>query len=144
MEFIKKNRLYIMLGGCALILVGLFFDFAKVSVSFLGQSVSDSKSYIDCDDGKIVLATAIISALLIWFKKEKYSLITTTITLLVVIIDMVDAKDKFADVSGYSAYGLETTVKFGMSPYIVIIGVVLAACPIVIDILEQKKIIKSK
>ena len=144
MEFIKKNRQYIMLAGCALMLIGLFFTFAKVSVSFLGQSASSSTSYIDCDDGKIVLVAAIASALLIWFKKEKFSLISTIITLVVVIIDMVDAKDKFSEVSSYSAYGIDTSVKFGISPFIIIIGVVLAACPIVIDILEQKGIIKSK
>ena len=57
---------------------------------------------------------------------------------------MVDAKDKFSEVSSYSAYGIDTSVKFGISPFIIIIGVVLAACPIVIDILEQKGIIKSK
>ena len=68
MEFIKKNKLYICLAGCALMLIGLFFAFAKTSVSGWGQSMSDTVNYFDCDDGKIVLVAAIAAALLIWFK----------------------------------------------------------------------------
>ena len=125
-------------------LIGLFFVFAKVTVSGWGTSASESVKYFDCDDGKIVLVAAIAAALLIWFKKEKLSLIATAIVLVVDIIDIVDAKDKFSSVSGMSAFGISVKVGFGLSPWIIIIGSILAAGPIVIEMLEAKGIIKTK
>ena len=144
MDFIKKNKLYICLAGCALIFVSLFFAFAKVSVAGWGTSLSKSVNYIDCDDGKIVLVAVIAAAALIWFKKEKLSLIPTAIILVVTLIDIIDAKDKFSGVSGTSVFGIKVNVGFGLSPWLIIIGVVLAAGPIVIDMLESKGIIKAK
>lgn len=65
MDFIKKNRMWITLGGLALALIGCFLPFAKASVLGFSQSVK----YTD-GDGILVIIAVIVSAVLVFLKKK--------------------------------------------------------------------------
>ena len=74
MDFLVKNRQYVGYLGCALATVGCFLPFASV----LGISVSYMSG-----NGKILLVAMIISAVLMYMKKEKASLIPSCIGALI-------------------------------------------------------------
>ena len=78
MEILNKNSKYIGLGGCILTIIGCFLPWSN----FLGESYSQING-----DGKIVLILAIVTAILIYLKKDKISLVTSGIAILVFIID---------------------------------------------------------
>ena len=128
MDFVKKNKFYIGLAGCALILIATFLPYATVSIFGLKQSVA----YIEGWEGKLILALSITSGLLLWFKKEKYSLISTGLILLINLYGMINLKSK----------GFGSLVNLGIAPWLILIGVVAAAGVVVFQILEEQGKIK--
>ena len=132
MDFVKKNKLYIGLAGCALMLIGTFLSFATVSVFGLKQSVS----FIEGWEGKLILALAVGSGLLLWFKQEKYSLISTGIALLVDLYAMINVKSQL------KGFGSLVNAHIGIAPWVVLIGIIAAAGVVVFQILEEQGKIK--
>ena len=146
MEFIKKNKNYIIWAGCAVMAIAVFLTFVKMSASAYGVHVSESVKFTELTkDGNeikaisayFVLIAAAATAVLIYLKKEKYSLISTAAALFIAVYDWIKVKDNLKD--------LGSSVKLSyVAPWVVIIGVVLAAGPIVIELLEEKGVIKKK
>ncbi len=145
LEFIKKNRTYIMYAGCAIMAIAVFLTFFKITS--LGQTSSvkfkdltDHGNEFKVITGYLVLVAAIISAVLIYLKKEMYSLISTGAAFVITFYDYFKVKDNSA-FKLINALGGKTTY---IAPWIVLLGALVAACPIIIDILEKKDIIKTK
>lgn len=124
MDFIKKNCMWITIAGCALVLIGCFLPFAKVSVLGFSQAVN----YID-GDGVIVLIAIIVSAVLVFLKKEKISLISTGIATIVTLYDAINV----SHVTGSSSLG---GVSLGIGFWIILIGLIIA---IVLPLLPKNK-----
>ena len=140
MEFIKKNKNYIIWAGCAIIAISLFTAFVKVSAFGHSESVKFidlAKEFNKGSDGKVitayvVLIAAIASAVLVYLKKEKISLATTGVALIVTFFDYFKVKD--------SMDGATALVKVSYTaPWIVLIGVILAVGPIIIDMVKIEK-----
>ena len=132
MDIILKNKRIICLAGCTLMAIAVFFTFAKVSVSMFGMSHTESTSFIE-GDGWVVLICALAAGALIWFKKEKLSFIGTGIALITTVVDMCNVGDAAESVDGLAE------VTLGLSPWLILIGVVLASAPIVISMLGSNK-----
>ena len=124
MDFIKKNCMWITIAGCALVLIGCFLPFAKVTVLGFSQAVN----YID-GDGVIVLIAIIVSAVLVFLKKEKISLISTGIATIVTLYDAINV----SHVTGSSSLG---GVSLGIGFWIILIGLIIA---IVLPLLPKNK-----
>lgn len=122
MDFIKKNRMWITLGGLALALIGCFLPFAKASVLGFSQSVK----YTD-GDGILVIIAVIVSAVLVFLKKEKFSLIPSGIAAIITIYDMIN--------TSHVASGL-ASVSLGIGAFVIIIGLIVA---IIIPVIPQDK-----
>lgn len=120
MEFLKKNSKMMAWVGCLLMLIGNFLPFAKVSVTLLGTTASQSVKFID-GDGKFVIICAIAAAILIYMKKTKLTLIPTIIGLGIIIYNMINADS----VVGGASYGLGK-VSFGFGCWIMLIGCICA------------------
>lgn len=129
---VDKRYQYIGLLGCLLLVIGNFWDFAKVSIKILGISVSKSVEFFD-GDGKIVLVCAIVTALLIIFNKTKLSIVTLGISAFCVFYDMANANDVVKD----KTFSLGT-VSFEFGCYVLIAGIVLTAICIIMDFIENR------
>lgn len=139
MDMILKNKRNICLAGCVLMAIAVFFTFATISVSVFGMGESETASFIE-GDGWIVLVMAIASGALIWFKKEKISLVTTGIALVTTFIDMANAASMIDEEALREAGGLvNAEVELGMSPWLVLLGVILAAGPIVLAMVAARR-----
>jgi len=141
MDFIKKNRNYIIWAGCAIMAIAVFLTFVKVSAFGMSESVKFNKLADDYDEAisaYLVLAAAAVSAVLVYLKKDKFSLISTAAALVITFYDYFKVKD---EIKGVSSLGVKVSYT---APWIVLIGAIVAAAPIVIDILEEKGVIKSK
>lgn len=136
LKFVLQHKRNLCLAGCALMAIGVFFTFVTIEVSMFGMSRSESKSFIQ-GDGVIVLIFAIATAALIWFKKEKVALVGPGVALITTVYAMSNIGDAVKQVGGVAE------ISFGPSPWLILLGVVLAAGPIVVDILVEKGIIKS-
>ena len=142
MEFIKKNKNYIIWAGCAIMAIAVFLTFVKVSILGFSESlkfteITDNGNEIKAISAYFVLIAAVVSAVLVYLKKEKYSLISTAAALFITFYDYFKVKDEFKGSMG----GAKITYT---APWIVLIGVILAAAPIVIELLEEKGVIKKK
>ena len=116
MDFIKQNSKWIALSGLALAFIGCFLPFAKITVMGMQQSIN----YVDGGrDGIIVIIAAIIAAVLIFLKKEKFSSIASGIAALVTIYDMINVT-KVA--KGYSF----ANVSIGIGAFVIVIGAIVA------------------
>ena len=145
MDFIKKNKKYIIWAGCAIMAVAVFLTFLKMSA--LGHS--ESVKFIDLTKngnemkvlpGWLVLIAAAAAAVLVYLKKEKFSLIATGAALVITFYDFFKVNGD-SSMKALKAFGLKVSYT---APWIVLVGAILAAAPIVIDILEEKGVIKSK
>ena len=145
MDFIKKNKKYIIWAGCAIMAVAVFLTFLKMSA--LGQS--QSVKFIDiakdgnemkCLPGWLVLIAAAAAAVLVYLKKEKFSLIATAAALVITFYDFFKINGD-STIKAAKAFGLKISYT---APWIVLVGAILAAAPVVIEILEEKGVIKSK
>ena len=144
MEFIKKNKNYIIWAGCAIMAVAVFLTFVKVKVSAFGYSSSESLKFTKLADeyskaisAWFVLAAAAVSAVLVYLKKDKFSLISTAAALVITFYDYFKVKDSLKDVGSMAKISY-------VAPWVVLIGAIVAAAPVVIDILEEKGVIKAK
>ena len=126
MEFIKKNRMWIALGGLALAIIACFLPFAKVSVFGYSQTIN----YIDGGrDGIIVIIAAAVAGLLVFLKKEKFSVIASGIGAIVTIYDIINV----AKVAGGSSFG---GVSISIGAILILVGLVVA---IVMPFIPQNK-----
>lgn len=126
MEFIKKNRMWITLGGLALAIIACFLPFAKVSVFGYSQTIN----YIDGGrDGIIVIIAAAVAGVLVFLKKEKFSVIPSGIGAIVTIYDIINV----AKVAGGSSFG-GVSISFGA--ILILIGLIVA---IVLPFIPQDK-----
>ena len=144
-DFVKKNRKYVIWAGCAIIALACFLTFVKVKVSMFGYSTSTSIKFNDLADeydeaisAYLVLAAAAASAVLVYLKKEKYSLIATAAALVITFSDFFKVRSEIKD-------AVTSGVKVSyVAPWIVLLGALVAAAPVVIDLLEDKGILKAK
>lgn len=126
MEFIKKNRMWITLGGLALAIIACFMPFAKVSVFGYSQTIN----YIDGGrDGIIVIIAAIVAGVLVFLKKEKFSVIASGIGAIVTIYDIINV----AKVAGGSSFG---GVSISIGAILILVGIIVA---IVMPFIPQDK-----
>lgn len=132
MEVILKNKRAICLAGCAIMAIAVFFTFVSVEVSMFGFSESQSQKYIE-GDGWVVLVAAIAAAVLVFAKKDKFSLIGNGIALLVTLYDMANVDDAASAVGGLAE------IKFGLSPWLVLLGIALAVVPVALDLMAKKR-----
>ena len=86
MDFIKKNSLYITLGGIALAILGVFLPFYKIS--FLG--LSSSVNFFEAGQGKITLLALAAAGVLVYLKKEKIALAPLVAAVGLTIYNMID------------------------------------------------------
>ena len=141
MEFIKKNKNYIIWAGCAIIAIACFLTFVKYSA--YGKSdgikfINLAKDFNKGSEGKVITAWVVLiaaaaSAVLVYLKKEKYSLISTGIALFVTFFDYFKVSDSMKILS---KMGAKVTY---VAPWIVLVGVVLAAGPIIMDMVNKEK-----
>ena len=96
-----------------------------------------SDEYSKAISGWFVLIAAAVSAVLVYLKKDKFSLISTAAALVITFYDYFKVKDEM------KAVGSLAKVSY-VAPWIVLIGAILAAAPVVIDLLEEKGVIKAK
>ena len=126
MDFIKKNRMWIILGGLALAIIACFLPFAKVSVFGYSQTIN----YIDGGrDGIIVIIAAAVAGVLVFLKKEKFSVIASGIGAIVTIYDIINV----AKVAGGSSFG---GVSISIGAILILVGLVVA---IVMPFIPQNK-----
>ena len=126
MDFIKKNRMWITLGGLALVIIACFMPFAKVSVFGYSQSIN----YIDGGrDGIIVIIAAIVAGVLVFLKKEKFSIIPSGIAALVTIYDIINV----SKVSGGTSLA---GVSVSIGAILILVGLIVA---IVVPFIPQDK-----
>lgn len=78
MEVLNKNSKYIGFGGCILTIIGCFLPWITV----LGMSINWFEG-----DGKLAILASIVTAVLIYLKKDKLSLITSGLIALFFLID---------------------------------------------------------
>ena len=145
MDFIKKNKQYIVYAGCAIMAIAVFLTFMKMSATGISQSIKFNELTKDGNElklisGWLVLVAAAASAVLIYLKKEKFSLISTGAALLITFYDFFKLNGD-STIKAVKAFGAKVSY---VAPWIVLVGAILAAGPIVIDLLEEKGIIKSK
>lgn len=145
MDFIKKNKNYIIWGGCAIMAIAVFLTFIKMSASGFSQSLKFNELTKDGNELKLisgwfVLVAAAVSAVLVYLKKEKFSLISTAAALVITFYDFFKVNGD-SSIKAVKAFGAKVSY---VAPWIVLVGVILAAGPIVIDLLEEKGVIKSK
>ncbi len=117
MDFIKSNKKWIGIGACIVALLGTFFNFVTAKVLFMSKSVT----YFSTNDGKIAVVAIIVSAVLIYLKKEKVSLITLVGSLGLTIYDGIDGIQKLKEAA--SVYG---TASLSIGFYIIVIGLAIA------------------
>lgn len=113
MDFLKENKMYIGIGGCILAIIGCFLP-------FLNSSLGISINYIS-GNGKILLVTMVISAILIYLKKDKISLISSCVGGIVFL---------------YNAFNVlsSNSISAGIGLILIFIGLVCAiACPFLND-----------
>ena len=105
MDFVKKNKKWIGIAGCALVIIGCFLPFAKASL--LG--ISQSASLMDGGDGWFFLVAAAVAGVLILLNKYKFSLIPLNIY----------------EISHVSSEGMGI-VKVSFAPYLIFIGLAMS------------------
>lgn len=140
MEFIKKNKNYIIWAGCAIMAIACFLTFLKMSAYGHSESIKFNELTKDGNDMKLisgwfVLVAAAVSAVLVYLKKEKYSLISTGIALFITFYDYFKIS---GDSSMKAVKALGAKLSY-VAPWIVLIGVVLAAGPIIMDMVKKEK-----
>ena len=133
MDFIKKNKNYIIWAGCIIIAVACFLTFFKMSA--FGQSDGikfnelakefNKGSKGKCITAYVVLAGAIVSAVLVYLKKYKFSLISTAVAFVVTFYDFFKVKDSLKEVGSLAKISY-------VAPWVVLIGVILAVVPVVL------------
>lgn len=115
MEFLVKNRKYIGLGGCAIAAIGCFLPFVSIwGINFRYSS----------GDGIVVIIAMIVSAILIYLKKDKFSLISSGIGVLVFLNNAI----RLLSTSG---------VKMGIGMIMVFFGLV---CAVAYPFLKEKNV----
>ena len=116
MDFIKQNSKWVILCGLAVAIIGCFLTFAKVSVLGFSQSIN----YVDDGrDGIIVIIAAIVAAVLVFLKKEKFSVIPSAIAAIVTIYDMIN----ISKVAGSASLA---GVSIGIGAFVILIGIAVA------------------
>lgn len=122
MEFVKKNIKWITLGGGLITIISLFLPFVTVSIEFLGQKVSESANFID-GDGAFVFAGVVIAGVLIFLKKEVFSLIPLGICVAITLYDAFNGISKIKEITSLYS-GVKLT--YGPGLYIGLIGLLLS------------------
>ncbi len=140
MEFIKKNKNYIIWAGCAIIAIACFLPFVKMSAFGQSEGIKFINVTKDGNDMKLisgwfVIVAAAASAALVYLKKEKYSLISTGIALFITFYDFFKVNGD-SSMKAVKAFGAKLTY---VAPWIVLIGVVLAAGPVIMDMIKKEK-----
>jgi len=124
MEFVKKNIKWIALGGCLFAIIALFLPFATVSAEIFGQKFSESVNYVE-GDGAIVFAAIVVAGVLIFLKKDLFSLIPLGIGAAITVYSAVNVGKEFEEIS--VLYGDLMKVGFGIGFYLLLVGLVIAA-----------------
>ena len=132
MDFIKKNKNYIIWAGCVIIAIACFLTFMKMSAFGQSESIKFNELTKDGNELKLisgwfVLIAAVATAALVFLKKYKYSLIPTGIALFITFYDYFKINgDK-------SMKTIKALAKISsVAPWVVLVGVVLAVVPVVL------------
>ena len=135
MDFLKKNSKLIGLIGAAVVVIGVFLPFLKVTVSFLGYSASDTVSFIDSWEGKVTLIFGALAGVALFLKKNGLASIPTLLSFVFTIWGVIDGKSE-------KTYGLgKITCSWGF--YIILVGIIAIGVAIFFDYKESKKSLKE-
>ena len=118
-KFVKQNNL-VGLIACAVILIANFLPFASVGVMGYSQSVSLMD---DGKDGIIFLALSIITAVLIFIKKDTIALITGIITGGLGIYEIIHTNSQLGVYASY--------VTKGAGYYLLLIGSIVLLASVI-------------
>ena len=138
MDFIKKNKKWIILVGCIVIAIACFITFVKMSAYGVTESVKFNdlaEKFNKGNNGKcitsyVVLAAAIVSAILVLLKKEKFSLISSTAALVITFYDYFKVKDSFGTIPK------SVNISY-VAPWIVLLGFIIAVVPIILTFKDK-------
>jgi hypothetical protein len=108
----------LVLGGAALLLLGSVLPWAKLEVSFLGQTASDTKNGLDAD-GVLTLILAVAAfAIFVFVRSGKVTgslvLVAGVLAGAIALYDIVDVKSAFDDVDVPSSMRADATVGIGL------------------------------
>lgn len=131
MDFVKKNSKVIGLACAAVLLISVFLPFAKVSVSILGYTASESVKFIEGWEGKFVLLAAIAIGVLVYLNKNRFIVAPTAAALLVTIYAMIDVRSE--DVGNIAK------VSCGLGFFVAIIACLALGFFIYVDYANLKK-----
>ncbi len=123
MDFLKKNKKWIGIAGCALVIIGCFLPFAKASLLGFSQSAR----LMDGRDGWFFLIAAAAAGVLIFLDKYKFSLIPSAIGVILNIYEIFNVSSSRMGI-------VEVTLTF--TPYLIFIGLAIAIA--VVFIKEDK------
>ena len=137
MDFIKNNIRWIGIGGILLSVISLFLPFATVSANIFGTSIRESVTYVS-GDGILVLIALIIAGILLFFKKDVFSLICIGIAAVISVYSAINVNNSFSDVDRISNNLVD--VGFDIGFYILFVGLIISAASVVYNkfMLEQK------
>ncbi len=124
MDFLKKNEKIIGFVGVALIVVGVFLPFVKVSALFITETVS----YVQGWEGKLVLVMGIVSALFVAIKKEKLVYLPALVSLIFSIYNIIDVKNK--------SFGVNVNIGIGF--WIIMLGIIALALVTYVEFMKIK------
>lgn len=132
MDFIKKNKNYIIWAGCIIIAVACFLTFMKMSAYGQSEGIKFNELTKDGNDlklisGYFVLAAAVVSAVLVFLKKYKFSLISTAVALVITFYDYFKINGD-SSIKAVKAFGAKISY---VAPWVVLVGVVLAVVPVI-------------
>ena len=122
-KFIIQNNV-VGLIACVIILIANFLPFISVNASNYSQSVSLMD---DGKDGIIFLVLSIITAVLIFIKKDTLALITGIITSGFGVYDILDTSYKLSDLGVYASY---VTKEAGY--YLLLIGAIILFASVIV------------
>ena len=149
MSFPTDKMSLLGFAGAAIMAVGAFLDFAKLTVTmnrseFYSASVNYFSAEGQVKDGALILGLAIVVAILIFFRKNLISLIPAAIAAIIVVIDVSDTLSKLNELkdqylSYTTSYGVDVKCSFGLAIYFVAIGIVLVVIHAIMKFKEKKK-----
>ncbi|MBQ7136818.1 MAG: hypothetical protein IJO43_02425 [Bacilli bacterium] len=125
MEFVKKNIKWIALGGLGVAFLGLFLPYATVTAELFGTPIfSQSITYVK-HDGIFVLLAIVACGVLLFLKKELFSLIPLGLGAGITVYSAFNVGKVMGETQ---VEGVKTSFSIGF--YMLIIGLVVAAAAI--------------
>lgn len=135
MDFINKNIKWILIGVCAVVIASVFLPYIVVSINFLGQSMRESASYFKGYQWQsiVVMITAAVAGVLVFFKLGIFALIPLAVGLGLFGYNSINIGKEFVSIAGLGK------ISFGVGFYLILLGFIVAIGGILYEFLVLKK-----